>query len=314
MSKYLPLILVCLATVFAVAPAAAWNLVLADTVVIDKAVVSLGDIAAGPVPGTAAGLTICGAGDPGTSLTLSRRGILRRLVSAGIASGVRFRGPDRTVLVFAGQNVAPSALTEAVRMELQRLVPAPGPGAPNSWFDLSMPDMTHVVAGDWAVRVVRATPLEAGRNLVRCEILDDGRPTAFTVTAVLHIFGEVATAVRAVPRGAVLTPDLFAWTWRDLAGVKGGPAIGRTALGGASMGRSLGPGDLLRLGDLRPTPLVRAGDPVELRVVRGTIAVSVSGTARQNGCLGQNIPIRNELTGRLQNARVTGPGMVEWRR
>ncbi len=59
---------------------------------------------------------------------------------------------------------------------------------------------------------------------------------------------------------------------------------------------------------------MRAGDAVEMTVIRGTVTVTVRATARQPGCLGQTIPVRNELNGRLVNARVAGPGLVEWRR
>ena len=83
---------------------------------------------------------------------------------------------------------------------------------------------------------------------------------------------------------------------------------------GASPTRNLKAGDYLRQSDLKETPIILAGDSVELRVNRGQVVVSVRALARQNGCLGQTIPVRNELTGRLVNARVAGPGLVEWRR
>ena len=41
---------------------------------------------------------------------------------------------------------------------------------------------------------------------------------------------------------------------------------------------------------------------------------TVRALARQAGCLGQIIPVRNEMNGRLVNARVLGSGSVEWRR
>ena len=72
-------------------------------------------------------------------------------------------------------------------------------------------------------------------------------------------------------------------------------------------------GDQLRAGDLKPIPAIRAGDMVDLEIQRGGLTVTVRGLARQAGCLGQTIPVRNELNGRLVNARVKGPGLVEWR-
>ena len=49
-------------------------------------------------------------------------------------------------------------------------------------------------------------------------------------------------------------------------------------------------------------------------MIRGSVAVTLRCVARQPGTLGQTIPVRNELNGQLVNARVAGPGLVEWRR
>ncbi|MBE0565132.1 MAG: flagellar basal body P-ring formation protein FlgA, partial [Krumholzibacteria bacterium] len=169
-------------------------------------------------------------------------------------------------------------------------------------------------AADWRLEVERTRPLEPGRNAVRFELVDGPRREAFPGTVVLHAYAEIPTARLAVPREAPLGPDQFTWTWRDLAELPAGAVVGRESLAGAAAARTLAAGDELRSSDLREIPLVRAGDVVDLRVLRGNVAVTVRCTARQAGCLGQTIPVRNELNGRLVNARVAGPGLVEWRR
>ncbi len=100
----------------------------------------------------------------------------------------------------------------------------------------------------------------------------------------------------------------------DLAEQGNGLVTSRVALAGNSVARSLQLGDSLRISDLKQSPVVQAGDQVELLIRRGQIVVSARAYARQDGCQGQTIPVRNELTGRLVNARVCGPGQVEWRR
>jgi flagella basal body P-ring formation protein FlgA len=70
----------------------------------------------------------------------------------------------------------------------------------------------------------------------------------------------------------------------------------------------------LRQADLRDTPLVRAGDTVDLAVQRGSVVVTVRATARQDGVLGQIVTVRNDINGKLATGRVSGPGLVEWRR
>jgi len=294
--------------------AAAWDLVLPDTVLVSGATARLHQVASGPVPAAAADLVLHAGGRPGTSVTITRPGVLRRLVSTGLSRGVNMRGAQVCVLVFAGSYVNSGDLTEAVRMSLQPLVPRSLPGAPDSWFELELPEREFPASGNWSVRCLRAEPLAAGRNPVRCELVDGVRRTGFSVTAVLHRFGEVAEARVAVPRDQALSENHFNWEWRDLAGVRGKPVVGREALAGASCARSLTAGDILLARDLKPTPLVRSGDTVELWLVRGSLTVRTRAVARQAGCLGQTIPVRNEMTGQLVNARVAAPGVVEWRK
>jgi flagella basal body P-ring formation protein FlgA len=305
--------MIWLVTALAAPPAGAWDLALPDTVQVNGATARLTDLAGGPVPPAAADMVVHAGGRPGTSVTISRQTLLRHLVARGLAGGVRFRGAEDCVLVFAGGQVAGGELAEAVRAVLQALVPASHPGAPDSWFELELPDSELAADEGWTVRCLRTEPLAPGRNPVRCELADAGRRTAFSVTAILHRYGEVAEARVAVGRNQTLLAEHFRWDWRDLAGVRGRPVVGREALGGTSAARSLAPGDMLLLQDLKATPVVRRGDPVELWLMRGGLAVRVTATARQEGCVGQVIPVRNSLSGQLVNARVAAPGVVEWR-
>ncbi|MFN2371920.1 MAG: flagellar basal body P-ring formation chaperone FlgA [Candidatus Krumholzibacteriia bacterium] len=303
------------ALVLGSAPAGAWDLVLPDTVTVAGTTATVADLARGPVPAAVAPVVVHAGGVPGTCVTVSDRGVLRRLVSAGVAGGVRMRGAGECVVVFAGRLVGTDELHEAARRAVQPLVPAARPGAPDSWFELELPArQLPAAAAGWQLEVRRTQPLEPGRNTVRFELVAGQRREAFPGAVVLHAYAEVPTARLAVPREAPLAEDQFTWTWQDLAELPTGAVSGRESLAGAAVARTLAAGDALRSSDLREIPLVRAGDPVDLRVVRGGVAVTVRCTARQPGCLGQTIPVRNELNGRLVNARVAGPGLVEWRR
>lgn len=302
-----------LGTLLATMPVGAWDLDLPDTALVAGQTARLADLATGPLPAAAADLVIASEGRPGTSRTISRQAILRRLVTAGLARGVRLRGAERCVMVFAGAEVHAGDLAEASRAVIRRLVPPPLAGAPDTWFELEMPPRDLTAADGWTVRCLRNEPLAPGRNAVRCELVDGQQTMSFTATAVLHNFGEVATARVAVPRNQPLLTDHFRWEWRDLAGIRGDPVVDRKALPGASASRNLSAGEMLLERDLKATPVVRSGDQVELWLVRGGMAVRVMAKARQGGCLGQIIPVRNQLTGQLVNARVAAPGVVEWR-
>lgn len=291
-----------------------WRLTLPDTLALDRDTVTVGDIAGGPVPAGAQDIVVRAGLKPNAVVTVSRRDILRRLVTAGQARGVSFGGAEQIRLVFRGREVTPEKLREAVSRQLQPLVPPARSNAPDSWFELELPPVAMAAAASWQVIIERTELLAPGRNLVRIGVLEGARTESVTATVTLHQYGEVGRLRSDVTGNSPLEENMFDWEWRDLAETDRGLADGRDSIRGFSSTRDLAAGRYLREADLKATPLIRTGDPVELQVRRGQVAVSVRAIARQNGCLGQTIPVRSELTGQLVNARVAGPGIVEWRR
>ena len=311
--KCMAVTLILMASAGPVCAAGNWNLTLPDTLVLDHDVATLGDLGTGPVPANVQDIVIRAGLKPNGVVTVSRRDILRRLVTAGLAAGVRFTGSEQCHLVFAGREVTPENLQREVTRQIQKIVPPAYPGAPDSWFELDLPPVKLAAAGNWIIECERKDLLTPGRNLVRVTVVDQDRKESFPVTVTLHQFGEVGRAISDIPRDRSLEENLFAWEWRDLADQKRGLSISRASTNGASSTRKLTAGAFLREADLKITPIIAAGDRVELQISRGQVAVTVRAIARQSGCLGQTIPVRSEVTGRLVNARVTGPGIVEWR-
>lgn len=291
----------------------AWRLELPGQVEVQGQVVRLRDVASRPVPAAAGQLVLVGQGQPGTTVTLARATILRRLVEAGLAEGVSLHGSQAVKVVFTGRLVTAESLRAEIRRVVQDLVPPGRTGAPAPWFELDLPTTSLGVNGQPTVEVLRSNPLEPGRNQVRIGLVTDHGRQELAATVVLHFFGEVPTARLAVDRGVPLTEDLFDWAWLDLSELAGEVVAGRAALQGACAGRTLPAGERLRQADLKPLPVVKAGDTVDMQIQRGGLVVTVRALARQAGCLGQTIPVRNELNGRLVNARVSAPGLVEWR-
>lgn len=307
-------VFVVLVTAGPVLGAGTWNLVLPDTVVLENDLATLGDVADGPVPAGVRDLVIRAGLKPNCVVEVSRQDILRRLVTAGQARGVRLLGASHSHLIFEGRELDSGDIHQEVRRAIQPLVPSSLAGAPDSWFELELPKIELAAAGSWSVETDRTELIEPGRNLIRISVVDGDRKESFPVSVTLHQFGEVGRINHDLTRNRPLEENMFNWQWKDLADLDNGLAVERTSIQGASPTRNLKAGDYLRQADLKETPIILAGDSVELRVLRGQVAVTVRALARQNGCLGQTIPVRNELTGRLVNARVAGPGLVEWRR
>jgi flagella basal body P-ring formation protein FlgA len=296
------------------AAADGWRLVLRSEVRLPVGPVRLGDVVSGEVPEAAASLVVAGAGQAGESLVLDRRRLLRELVTAGLAAGVRCSGAERCRVRFAGSPIERDELESRLREILTAWLPEADPAAPPPWleFQVRVPDLC--AAGAWRLELVAPRRLAPGRNLVAVAIHDAGVRTRFTVTVLCHFQGEIAAALAPIPEDTPLTEELFRWEWRDLVEVERGVVVGRGELAGKSAVRDIAGGEVLRLACLTETPLVRRGEPVELRIRRGEVAAITRAVARQDGLRGQTITVRNELTGRLVTARIVGPGLVEWQR
>ena len=110
-----------------------------DTVRVARSRVLLADIAAGPLPADAGQLTISQAPAPGQSLVIRQRGVLRQLVTAGLAAGVRFQGAASTVVIRDGARLDRDTLRARARHLLISLLPPDEPGAPAGRFELDLP-------------------------------------------------------------------------------------------------------------------------------------------------------------------------------
>ncbi len=314
MSRRVLLILFVLTVCAAGSAGAAWVLELPPRLVCQGSSVTVADLATGPVPAVAGQVVVVGQGPAGSLLTVQRSLILRKLVEAGCAGGVVFRGASSVEVEFQGRSISPEDLRQAVRLRLQSLVPASQEGAPAAWFELEFPDLELLARGTPEISVKRNNPLPAGRTQVRVEVGSGRQRQTVPVTVTLHLYGEVPTARLKIDKDRPLAADLFDWQWLDMAEMTGRLVVDRAALAGCCAARTLAAGDNLRPNDLKTIPVVHAGDLVDLQIQRGGLLVTVKAQARQDGCQGQTIPVKNQLNGRLVNARVLNPGTVEWRR
>ncbi len=295
--------------------AAPWIFTMADSVCVSQSSIRLADLSKDPVPAAVANLCVGYSNTPGCSVTVSRKSVLRQLVSAGQAGGISFRGARQCQVWRTGKPINLHALRPAIRSALQPLVPAAKEGAPNSWFELQLPEKIQAVQNEnYEVQLAGFPQLEPGRNHLSVVLKGNSEELDFPITVVLHQFNETAKAKVRIRRGDALVPEIFDWSWIDLAaGKQKTDFYGREALLGVSSARTIQAGQFLRQNDLKPTPVVFSGDPVQLQLQRGAVVVTVTATARQEGSIGQIIPVRNEITKRLVNAKIVAPGLVKWR-
>jgi len=302
------------AVLLACQTAQAWVLELVPQVTLDRPVVRLSDVVATEAPTTVGALVLRTGGKPGESAEISRAAILRRLVTERLAADVVCQGPESCRITFAGRTIALDELEKSLLAELGNLLPHDPDRAPASWVEVNSELPGTVMAGEWRLELVEPNRLDPGRNLIRCRIVGGGRVIRFTAIVTCHTYGEVARTRSNVAKDDPLAEALFVWEWRDLTQVASGRVVGRGAVVGMTARGHIAAGEPLRLADIHPEPLVRQGDSVELVLDRGGVAVTLRGTAREDGVQGEMVYVRNEMDGRLIRARVTGQGRVSWSR
>ncbi|MFH1845493.1 MAG: flagellar basal body P-ring formation chaperone FlgA [bacterium] len=291
-----------------------WTMSLKEAVTLPVGEVRLAQITEPALTGTVGELVIAAGNRAGSVVEVGRQRVLRELVAAGLAAGVRCLGAETCRIQFSGRRLEAADVETWLREQLQPQQPPAVDGAPPTRLEVqvNLPDLTVTSACHW--ELVEPRPLRPGRNLVPVQFRDTRVTTRVTATVLCHVFGELAQARLDIERGAEITPELFTWEWRDLCHLENGLVVGRDILADKSSSRRVGAGKLLRQADLKETPLVLQGEPVELRLSRGAVTVAVRAVSRQEGRLGQIITVRNELNGKLVTARVVGPGQVEMRR
>lgn len=124
--------------------------------------------------------------------------------------------------------------------------------------------------------------------------------------APLGVTRTVPVAVRALPRGASLTPTDY-----RVESTVVRPALGNAAAAdsGWVTRRPVSPGEPLVEPAVGPPALVAAGQPVNFIVDHDGIRLSIRGTAATAGSLGQHIWVRLDANRRLRGI-VTATGTV----
>ena len=136
------------------------------------------------------------------------------------------------------------------------------------------------------------------------------KPWTIYHRAYVGVFQEVAVLAVAAKAGTVLTEDDIRGERRDIATLNGRFLAPEVAIG-RPLKRAL-PANTVLLPDFLTTlKTVKRGDLVTIRNRHDGFEISMSGQALSDGELGQRIKVRNEQSGRVIQATVTGPGTVD---
>lgn len=128
-------------------------------------------------------------------------------------------------------------------------------------------------------------------------------------TLALKLQRRVLVAGRRLRKGSQVSCEDFSATWRDV--VHGlAPADCRDTPRSVAL-RDIAAGDVLRAGDVGPSPDVLSGAPVQVSASTGGITVTALATALADARVGDTLDVRLQRPERTLRARVTARGAAE---
>ena len=142
---------------------------------------------------------------------------------------------------------------------------------------------------------------------VRCEA---PQPWAASLTAAIEVWRPVAVASHALAGQTALQASDVAMEPRNLGDLHGEYVDDASRLVGWTTRRPVAPGAVLSVRQFVAPIAVNKGDTVRIRSGQGPVAVSMNGTALDNGMPGEQIAVRNVSSAKVVRAWVVEPGLV----
>lgn len=120
----------------------------------------------------------------------------------------------------------------------------------------------------------------------------------------------VWVARNSIASGSALQATQWQREWRDIASLPAS-AITQDDLSGYQAGMTIAAGAVLTQTLVAGKTVIKRGQTLSLRVNQGSIAISASVEAMDNGAVGDRIRVRNPGSGRILEATVTDANSVQ---
>jgi flagella basal body P-ring formation protein FlgA len=198
-----------------------------------------------------------------------------------------------------------SAVREKLETELS------GPGKCVESVDVSMPEKFKKADFDSMSVDVQSVSPSGDRAFVTVSFKKDGKLISrLNLSAALKLSVDTYVAARDLKRGMEITQaDVRAerapaGPWFEKYAVKAEDLLGKR------VDRNLKEGSPIRLDQVARPKMVTSGDAVTITAKKGSLVISASGKARQDGEMGELIKVSNVDSSKILTVKVTGPGEV----
>jgi flagella basal body P-ring formation protein FlgA len=110
--------------------------------------------------------------------------------------------------------------------------------------------------------------------------------------------------------GEIITEDMLTNAPLAAPAYSGPVAMRPNDIVGMAAARTLLPGQSIPMASVAPPRALRAGAPVKMIYVDGGLTITASGSALQDGAVGQLVKVRNDDSGVTVSGRVRSDGSV----
>lgn len=288
-------------------------------VVVNCKEISLGDIAtiqgaSGPQKELLSSVPLGKAPLPAREYELRSSYVVAKMKQSLIdMNAVDVRGPENIVVRADGNVLKGEALVQKARDYIYAHTDWPKDQlrfeVPRTPADLSLPP------GKLDVDVWRVSGDFYGLTFFRSDIRVDGRSTA-SVPFVVDISRTVPVVVAScdMQRGTTLKKEDFRIEKRNLGEeskrVRMRYCKPKDDIVGKRVKTHIAAGRVMTYDMLLDPPMVERREQVTIQTQHGGILVSTKGVALRSAAVGEDVPVRNNLSGKTIVARVVGPGTV----
>ncbi|MCP4633577.1 MAG: flagellar basal body P-ring formation protein FlgA [candidate division Zixibacteria bacterium] len=139
----------------------------------------------------------------------------------------------------------------------------------------------------------------------------NGSESSAYITANLSRMIPVVCSKRLIKRNEKLSEENCIVFPADLIEFSGKPAFNISELLERRVSGNINGGEIIDYKKTEPIPLILRGDIVNILTRAGNMKITAQGTAREDGCPGEFIRVRNSNSGKTVTGQVTEEGLVE---
>jgi len=302
-------------TISLVDPCSALQITFKKEALVDRAVVTLGDIAQfdekSEMAQALGSQKVAQSPPPGELAVLRSLSIKQNLVSSlSLSETIEWNGSPSVTLNRTGILIG-STRIQTIIAEYLAQNKADLPDAEIRFIPATLPLPFNLPTGKLSYEVIPSNPQILGSSKFSIIFrVDDRVAKNMSVKGRVEALAPVVVATSKLQKGTVLTPGNLALAVKDLSEIAAA-GLDINQFIGKRLKRSLRPGAPVYTTMVEACPIIQRGERVKIVINHGSMHLSTMGIARNNGRQDQMIRVQNISSNKIVYCRVAAPGLVE---